>query len=108
VNCSHASGGGRSGRHGPGGILERAKFANPETGYTIARIAPEGGGADLVTAVGPLPGAQIGEFLRLRGCWSTHPKYGRQFEVVPYATVLPTTADNPQAGTATQSPILPK
>jgi hypothetical protein len=83
-------------------------FANPETGYTIARIAPEGGGADLVTAAGPLLGAQIGEFLRLRGCWSTHPKYGRQFEVAPYATVLPTTADNPQAGTAAQSPILPK
>src|SRR5947199_8379451 len=48
------------------GVLERVTFANPETGYTIARIAPERGGADLVTAVGPLPGAQIGEFLRLR------------------------------------------
>ncbi len=77
------------------GVLERVTFANPETGYTIARIAPEGGGADLVTAVGPLLGAQIGEFLRLRGRWSTHPKYGRQFEVASYATVLPTTADNP-------------
>ena len=27
------------------GVLERVTFANPETGYTIARIAPEGGGA---------------------------------------------------------------
>ena len=78
---------------GPGGgavldgVLERVTFANPETGYTIARIAPAkgggevGGGADLITAVGPLLGAQIGEFLRLRGRWSSHPKYGRQFEV---------------------------
>jgi len=32
----------------------------PETGYTIARIAPERGGAELVTAVGPLLGAQVG------------------------------------------------
>src|SRR6266571_1773834 len=74
------------------GVLERVTFANPETGYTIARIAPERGGAELVTAVGPLRGAQIGEFLRLRGRWSSHPKYGRQFEVASYATVLPATA----------------
>ena len=77
------------------GVLERVTFANPETGYTIARIAPErglGGGAELVTAVGPLLGAQVGEFLRLRGRWSSHPKYGRQFEVHSYATVLPATA----------------
>src|SRR6266576_3693192 len=74
------------------GVLERVTFANPETGYTIARIAPERGRAELVTAVGPLLGAQIGEFLRLRGRWSSHPKYGRQFEVASYATVLPATA----------------
>jgi len=83
---------------GPGGgavldgVLERVTFANPETGYTIARIAPERGGAELVTAVGPLLGAQVGEFLRLRGRWSSHPRYGRQFEVHSYATVLPATA----------------
>jgi len=29
------------------GVLERVTFANPETGYTIARIAPERGGAEL-------------------------------------------------------------
>jgi len=75
------------------GVLERVTFANPETGYTIARIAPErAGGADLVTAVGPLLGAQVGEFLRLRGRWSSHPRFGRQFEVHSYATVLPATA----------------
>jgi exodeoxyribonuclease V alpha subunit len=81
------------------GVLERVTFANPETGYTIARIAPVkgegevgGGGADLITAVGPLLGAQVGEFLRLRGRWSSHPRFGRQFEVHSYATVLPATA----------------
>ena len=74
------------------GVLERVTFANPETGYTIARIAPERGNAELVTAVGPLLGAQVGEFLRLHGRWSAHPRYGRQFEVHSYATVLPATA----------------
>ena len=59
------------------GVLERVTFANPETGYTIARIAPErgsGAGAELVTAVGPLLGAQVGEFLRLTGRWSVPPQ----------------------------------
>ena len=77
------------------GVLERVTFANPETGYTIARIAPVkgagevGGGAELITAVGPLLGAQIGEFLRLRGRWSSHPRYGRQFEVPPTPRCCP-------------------
>src|SRR6516162_11129316 len=78
------------------GVLERVTFANPETGYTIARIAPERGGAELVTAVGPLLGAQVGEFLRLRGRWSSHPRYGRQFEVHSYTTVLPATTQGIQ------------
>jgi hypothetical protein len=41
------------------GVLERVTFANPETGYTIA---PERG-TELITAVGPLLGAQIGELI---------------------------------------------
>jgi exodeoxyribonuclease V alpha subunit len=81
------------------GVLERVTFANPETGYTIARIAPDRGkgrgpvsaGTELVTAVGPLLGAQVGESLRLRGRWTSHPKYGRQFDVHSYTTVLPAT-----------------
>jgi exodeoxyribonuclease V alpha subunit len=48
-------------------------------------------GTELVMAVGPLLGAQVGESLRLRGRWSSHPKYGRQFEVWSYSTVLPAT-----------------
>jgi exodeoxyribonuclease V alpha subunit len=76
------------------GVLERVTFANPETGYTIARIDPDRGhrdGPDLITAVGPLLGAQVGESLRLRGRWTSHPKYGKQFEVHSYTTVLPAT-----------------
>ena len=79
------------------GVLERVTFANPETGYTIAKIGPaRGGGSDLVTAVGPLLGAQVGESLRLRGRWTSHPKYGRQFEVHSYTTVLPATTQGIQ------------
>jgi exodeoxyribonuclease V alpha subunit len=77
------------------GALERITFANPETGYTIARI-DSGRGGDLITAVGPLLGAQVGESLRMRGRWTSHPRYGKQFEVHSYTTVLPATVQGIQ------------
>ncbi len=73
------------------GVLERITYANEETGYTIARVATERTGPDLLTVVGPLLGAQVGESLRLTGRWSSHPKYGKQFQVHSYTTVLPAT-----------------
>ncbi|ACY98283.1 SF1B family DNA helicase RecD2 [Thermomonospora curvata] len=73
------------------GVLERITFVNEETGYTIARIATERSGNELLTVVGPLHGAQVGESLRLRGRWTSHAKYGRQFQVHSFTTVLPAT-----------------
>jgi exodeoxyribonuclease V alpha subunit len=72
-------------------VLERITYANDETGYTIARVATSRSGADLLTVVGSLLGAQPGESLRLVGRWGSHPRYGRQFEVRSYSTVLPAT-----------------
>src|SRR5215831_11089541 len=77
-------------------VLERITYANEETGYTIARVATERSGRDLLTVVGPLLGAQVGESLRLTGRWTSHPRYGRQFEVRAYATVLPATTQGIQ------------
>jgi hypothetical protein len=62
-------------------VLERITYVNEDTGYTIARVATDRTGPDLLTVVGPLLGAQVGESLRLTGHWSSHPRYGRQFEV---------------------------
>src|SRR5690242_845557 len=72
-------------------VLERITYANDETGYTIARVATDRSGANLLTVVGALLGVQPGESLRLVGRWSSHPRYGRQFEVESYTTVLPAT-----------------
>jgi exodeoxyribonuclease V alpha subunit len=72
-------------------VLERITYANEETGYTIARVATDRTGADLLTVVGSLLGAQPGESLRLVGRWGSHPRYGRQFEVDSFTTVLPAT-----------------
>ncbi|MFC7528250.1 ATP-dependent RecD-like DNA helicase [Actinoplanes sp. GCM10030250] len=71
-------------------VLERLTYVNEETGYTVARVAT-GRGSDLLTVVGALLGAQPGESLRMSGWWSSHPQYGRQFEVLSYTTVLPAT-----------------
>ena len=41
-------------------VLERITYANEETGYTIARVATERTGPDLLTVVGPLMGKACG------------------------------------------------
>src|SRR5512132_942844 len=72
-------------------VLERITYANEETGYTIARVATDRSGTDLLTVVGSLLGVQPGESLRLVGRWGSHPRFGRQFEVYSFTTVLPAT-----------------
>ncbi|MFJ6543567.1 ATP-dependent RecD-like DNA helicase [Streptomyces sp. NPDC091385] len=73
------------------GVLERITYAHEETGYTVARVDTGRGGADLLTVVGALLGAQVGESLRMEGRWGSHPQYGKQFHVENYTTVLPAT-----------------
>ncbi|MET7637782.1 ATP-dependent RecD-like DNA helicase [Streptomyces sp. NPDC005438] len=72
------------------GVLERITYSNEENGYTVARV-DAGSGSELLTVVGSLLGAQVGESLRMSGRWSSHPQYGRQFTVENYTTVLPAT-----------------
>jgi len=72
-------------------VLERITYANEETGYTIARVVTDRSGRDLLTVVGSLLGVQPGESLRLVGRWGSHQKYGRQFEIDSFTTVLPAT-----------------
>ncbi|MGW1135009.1 SF1B family DNA helicase RecD2 [Streptomyces griseoluteus] len=73
------------------GVLERITYADEETGYTVARVDTGRGANDLLTVVGALLGAQVGESLRMRGRWGSHPQYGRQFTCENYTTVLPAT-----------------
>ncbi|MYU22234.1 ATP-dependent RecD-like DNA helicase [Streptomyces sp. SID8352] len=73
------------------GVLERVTYANEENGYTVARVDTGRGAGDLLTVVGALLGAQVGESLRMEGRWGSHPQYGKQFHVENYTTVLPAT-----------------
>lgn len=74
------------------GVVERITYSNQENGYTIARLQPSDD-HELVTIVGNLPSLNVGEALRLQGRWSSHPKFGRQFQVEHYQVVLPATAE---------------
>ncbi|MEZ4526627.1 MAG: hypothetical protein R2941_11965 [Desulfobacterales bacterium] len=57
------------------GQIERITYANEENGYTVARVKVQGH-RDLVTVVGNLMAPMPGEILKMKGEWSSHPKYG--------------------------------
>ncbi|HVT73893.1 MAG TPA: ATP-dependent RecD-like DNA helicase [Lacunisphaera sp.] len=73
------------------GVLERIIFFNEENHYTIAELRPDGAktAEDRVTIVGPLPGVQCGETLRLTGEWTRHAQHGAQFKVAGFKSELP-------------------
>jgi exodeoxyribonuclease V alpha subunit len=70
------------------GQIERITYTNEENGFTIARVKVYGQ-RDLVTVVGKLMAPAPGEILKMRGEWANHPKYGEQFKIVQYQTVVP-------------------
>ncbi len=70
------------------GLLERVTYTNEENGYTIAKLKVYGR-KDLVTIVGNLISPTPGEIIRMRGEWTTHPRYGEQFRIVQYKSMVP-------------------
>jgi exodeoxyribonuclease V alpha subunit len=70
------------------GQIERITYTNDETGYTIAKIKVYGR-RDLVTVVGNFMAPMPGEILRMQGEWANHTKFGEQFKVVHYKSLVP-------------------
>ena len=70
------------------GILERIVYENPDTGYTVGRLSGRDH-AELITVVGNLASINPGESLLLQGEWVDNAKYGRQFQIEKYETILP-------------------
>jgi len=67
------------------GVVERITYQNPETGFTVARLAPERRDAEaagvedgerLVTLVGALPDLQPDEVIAAEVFWRNDPKRG--------------------------------
>ena len=73
------------------GTIERVVFENVDNGYVIARLNSESSPGELITVVGNLASINPGESLLLKGLWVNNPKYGRQFKIEQYETVLPST-----------------
>lgn len=73
------------------GQIERITYTNEENGYTIAKMKVSGT-KNLITIVGTMYSISPGEILRIKGLWDNHPKYGEQFKVIEYETLLPATS----------------
>jgi len=74
------------------GTVERVVYTSPETGYGVVRLR-EKDQMRLVTAVGNLGAIGPGETVQMRGQWISDKRYGRQFRVESYLSVVPATLE---------------
>ncbi len=72
------------------GTVARVTYVSEESQYVVARLDVPSR-HDPVTFVGTMASLTPGETLRLHGRWSHHPKYGEQFKVERYESVVPAT-----------------
>ena len=63
------------------GVVESLLYSNQESGYSVIRLRS---GGQMLTAVGNLTAPVPGEQVRLKGRWTSHPRFGRQFSVQEY------------------------
>jgi exodeoxyribonuclease V alpha subunit len=71
------------------GQIERITYVNEENGYTIARVKVYGRRDLITTVVGNLMAPTPGEVIKMNGEWANHPKYGEQFKIVRYKSMVP-------------------
>lgn len=69
------------------GSVEGVIYSNEENGYAILDFLLDAG--DVITIVGTLPYVTEGDTLTVYGKWVHNPKYGTQFSVTEYESVLP-------------------
>ena len=69
------------------GTVEHIVYRNDENGWTVLELDVRD---SLVTVVGSIPSVQVGESLRVKGSWTEHPSFGRQFKAAACESSLPT------------------
>ena len=72
------------------GTVEHVIFSNQDSGFTVLELTAND---ELVTVVGVLPMVSHGENLMLKGNWTTHPSFGKQFKAQYCERSLPKTAE---------------
>ncbi len=77
------------------GQIERITYTNEENGFTIAKVKVPGR-QDLVCAVGNLMAPMPGEVIKMQGEWTNHPKFGEQFRIVFYKSMVPASVNGIQ------------
>ena len=70
------------------GIIDRFLYQNNENGYAVLSLQIDD--ETKITATGYLPNLQAGQEVVLRGNWSVHPKFGKQFEAKECVAQVPT------------------
>jgi exodeoxyribonuclease V alpha subunit len=74
------------------GTLERVVFHNEDNGWTVLRLKLQSR-ADPVTVVGFMPSPTPGVSLSVTGIWTNDTRWGRQFKMDSFETLLPATAE---------------
>ncbi|MBN1247400.1 MAG: ATP-dependent RecD-like DNA helicase [Anaerolineae bacterium] len=77
------------------GTVAKLVYRNPDNGYSVVRIEERSG--LLTTAVGTLPEVSPGVDLVLWGHWTTHARYGKQFQIADHEIVAPRTEEGIEA-----------
>jgi exodeoxyribonuclease V alpha subunit len=88
------------------GSIERITFQSSETGYTVAKLRPElrlcetterlttvASREGLFSIFGNLASLSAGERVKIDGYWMTHARYGRQFKIVEFKALQPSTVE---------------
>jgi exodeoxyribonuclease V alpha subunit len=82
------------------GTVERITFYNPENGYSVIKIMPDGpvlkaaaARDGTVAVVGAMPELGTGEMVEFSGEWVQDPRYGWQFRAETATPVIPSSAE---------------
>lgn len=70
------------------GQIEKLTYTNEKTGYVVARVKVAGM-KNPVTVVGNLMSPALGETFKMKGEWTKHPKFGDQFAVSEFISMIP-------------------
>lgn len=71
------------------GNVEDIVYRKPENGFTVLELSAED---EYITVVGILPEVSIGEELKLKGNWTVHRTFGKQFKAELCEHTLPSTS----------------
>ncbi|MEE8461537.1 MAG: ATP-dependent RecD-like DNA helicase [Acidobacteriota bacterium] len=70
------------------GQIERITYTNEENRFTIAKVKVPGQ-RGLATVVGNFMALTPGEVLTMKGEWTHHPRYGKQFKISHFKSQVP-------------------